>query len=97
LRNDDAGPWRELLTNSGNMPLPEWAPSNLIGREAHMPDGRELEGWYAAEADFLEAELAAASRLPAESLRQACARVPEAKVSPGGTADCGHMAVTALS
>lgn len=64
-----------------------------------MPDGREQEGWYAAEADFLSEErnlrAAAGSALFAEALRRACAGTPEAKVSPGDTAS--SMAVTALS
>ena len=64
-----------------------------------MPEGREQEGWYAAEADFLSEErivrAAAGSALFAEALRLACAGGPEAKVSPGDTAS--SMAVTALS
>lgn len=64
-----------------------------------MPDSRELQGWYAAEADFLSEERSLRSRAApgpcAAAPRQACAPAPEMKVSPRDTA--GSIAVTASS
>lgn len=66
-----------------------------------MRDCRELEGWYAAEAEFLSGEIrerridAAAPGRPAGGLQGAPAKDLPRKVSPGETT--GNAAVTAVS